>query len=509
MKELRPHQVVAIDQLRDCARRGLKRILLQLATGAGKTVVAAALFRLAQQKNPHVRVLFIVDAISLIDQTVRAFYAEGLHSIGVIQASHVMTDWSKPIQVASVQTLSKRGMPEADLVIVDECHRQHTWLQEIMASEKWANVPFIGLSATPWTKGLGNVFQELLIPVTMSDLIDQGYLSPYKVYAAAHPDLTGVKMVGSDYHKHELSEVMSGGQLVADIVDTWKRLGEGRPTLVFCVDRAHAKKVQLRFEQAGIACGYIDKDTEPHEREEQLAKLERGELSAITNIGTLTTGVDAPFVSCVVLARPTKSESLFVQIVGRGLRAVYADGMPLDTDEQRKAAIAAGPAPECLVLDHADNTLRLGFVTDIHQAELCTAKRGERSKHERHVALPKECPKCTFLRAAKVHECPACGFKPERQSKIEEEAGELIQVSRAKNAAPSRAEKQRFYSELYAFAFERGFKNPRGWTANSYRKRFGVWPQGLIQAPARSISPETRSFAKHCLIAFVKSRQAA
>lgn len=135
MKTLAPHQERGIALARQ-ALLSSPSVIIDLPTGGGKTVIAAAIIRMAREKNPGVRVLFVVDALSLIDQTVRAFYAEGIHGIGVIQGLHQMTDWSKPIQVASVQTLRKRGMFKADLVFVDECHRQDAWLLSMMAAEE-------------------------------------------------------------------------------------------------------------------------------------------------------------------------------------------------------------------------------------------------------------------------------------------------------------------------------------------------------------------------------------
>lgn len=484
MKVLRPHQKRAIGMLRRSHATGKRRPILKLPTGAGKTVVAAAIFRSARERNPLARLLFVVDALSLINQSVEAFYDEGLHGIGVIQADHPLTDWSKPIQVASVQTLQRRKMPEADIVIVDEAHRQNEWLHEVMAQPDWANVPFIGLSATPWSKGLGNHFDDLLVPVTMQELIDQGYLSPFRVFAAAHPDLGGVSVVRGDYNEGALSDVMSDGALVADLVETWKARADGRPTFAFCVDRAHAKKVQSRFQDAGIGCGYIDAFTEAAERSEIKRQFDAGEISVVANVNCLTTGVDWA-VGCIILARPTKSEMLYVQMVGRGLRV--NEGMH-----------------DCIILDHADNTLRLGFVTDIEHDRLCTAKKGERQKQDATTPLPKECPSCTFLKPAKVHECPACGFKPERRSTIEEEAGDLVEVTRAKKREVTHAEKQRWYSQLLTIGRNRGYN--QGWAANTYRKRFGVWPRNLSAAFAEKIDADVSNYALSLLIAHANSK---
>jgi DNA repair protein RadD len=483
----REHQLHARQLLRIAHRNGKRRPMLQIATGGGKTFVAAMIITGARQHGK--RVLFIVDALSLIDQTVEAFIAEGIHDIGVIQADHPMTDWTRTVQVGSVQTLSKRGMPAVDLVIVDEAHTQYKWLTEIMTKPEWADVPFLGLSATPWSKGLGNIYDDLIIPITMQELMDQGLLCPFRVFAAAHPDLTGVKTkataYGPDYDQGQLADIMGDAVLVANIVETWKKQGEGRPTLVFCVDRAHAKKVQLRFQEAGIGCGYIDCNTERAERNAIRKQLDAGEIKVVANVGCLTKGVDWA-IGCVILARPTKSEILYVQMVGRGLRV--NDGIP-----------------DCIILDHADNTLRMGFVTDIHRTELCTAKKGQRQQQQKPEALPNECPSCSFLKPPKTRECTACGFIPTKISDIEEADGDLIQINRGKLKA-SKAEKQSWLSQLNVIAGERGYKS--GWAANTYKKRFGVWPRGLAVYTRETPTQEVRNFVLGMNIRFSKRRAA-
>lgn len=478
MKALHAHQERAIELLRESFRAGHRRPMLQAPTGFGKTLVAAAIIRNAREKG--LRCLFIVDALSLVDQTVEVFYAEGISGIGVIQADHPMTDYSKPVQIASVQTLQRRGMPEVGLVVVDEAHARHKYLERIMADPKWQNVTFIGLSATPWTRGLGHVYDDLLIPASLEELIEGGFLSPFRVFAPAHPDLSGVSLGSKgDYDEVQLAEVMSQDFLVADIVTTYRQRGEGRPALCFCVDRAHAKKVQQRFQAAGIGCGYIDAYTERTERTEIRKQLDRGEIKVVANVGCLTKGVDWA-IGCIILARPTKSEMLYVQMIGRGLRV--NEGIP-----------------DCVILDHSDNTLRLGLVTDIHRSKLCTAKKGEKQTQERPTPLPKECPKCTFVKPPKTPECPACGFKPERVSEVEEADGELVEIK----AKP--VDKQRFYAELLGYAHMRG--KSQGWVEANFRDKFGHWAARKHGITPREPSPETLGWIKHKQIAWAKSQE--
>ena len=267
-----------------------------------------------------------------------------------MQGYHPGTDGSQPVQVASIQTLMRRKLPAADIVLVDEAHRWFDFYGKWMAMPEWQKVPFVGLSATPYAKGLGKHYDDLIIAATTAELIDKGFLSPYRVYAPAHPDLTGVKTVAGDYHEGQLSEVMRQPVLVADTVSTWLRLGEDRPTLCFGVDRAHARRLADEFEAAGVSTGYIDMDTPADERQRIGERLKDGRIKVVCNVYTLTTGVDWD-VRCIILARPTKSEILYVQIIGRGLRT--AEGKS-----------------DCLILDHSDTTLRLGFPSDIHHDTL-------------------------------------------------------------------------------------------------------------------------------------------
>lgn len=217
-RELRPHQVRIIERLRQSLASGRRRPMVQAPTGAGKTVVAGAIVKGARLKAK--RVLFVVPAIALIDQTVRSFFAEGIRDVGVIQGNHPMTDPAAPVQVASIQTLQRRAIPPFDIVVIDEAHRWFEMLGPWMAAEDWQEVPFVGLSATPWTKGLGKHYDDLIQVTTTAELIEAGYLSPFRVYAPSHPDLAGVRTVAGDYHEGDLSKAMNKPELVADVVTT-------------------------------------------------------------------------------------------------------------------------------------------------------------------------------------------------------------------------------------------------------------------------------------------------
>lgn len=462
--DLDEHQHRALDMLRNSLVTGHRRPMLQAPTGAGKTIIGAAIVEGALRKgNP---VLFTVPFLSLVDQTVERFAEQGIRSVGVMQGQHPATDAEQPVQVATIQTLLNRTKPRAGIVIIDEAHKWFDHYGAWMADEAWSKIPFVGLSATPWTKGLGKHYDDLLIPTTTKQLINtvnprtgRTYLSAFKVFAPSHPDLSGVKTVAGDYHEGQLSERMSQPVLIADVVSTWLRLGEDRPTLCFGVDRAHARKLAEQFEGAGVPTGYVDMDTPADERVRIGERLKNGQIKVVCNVYTLTTGVDWD-VRCIILARPTKSEMLFVQIIGRGLRS--AEGKQ-----------------ECLILDHSDTTLRLGFVDDIHHDSLDGGKHQQSVSRERKTPLPKECAKCSHLKPAGVHRCPNCGFAPERQSKIEEQQGELIPLKGKKKSKEDVTphSKQEVFSMLLWLQHDRDYS--QNYAKAKYMARYGTWPNGL------------------------------
>src|SRR5665213_1854353 len=158
-RALRPYQAEAIDRLRASLASGRKRPVLMAPTGAGKTRVAAEIISLARAKNK--RVAFCVPAIALIDQTVVAFDREGIRDVGVMQSMHHMTDESQPVQICSIQTLDRRGYPDCDLVIVDECHEMHEVMLRWIAGKP--SLPFVGMSATPWKRGMAKHYDDLII----------------------------------------------------------------------------------------------------------------------------------------------------------------------------------------------------------------------------------------------------------------------------------------------------------------------------------------------------------
>ncbi len=493
-KELRDYQSAAIDRLRVSLASGRKRPVLMVPTGAGKTMIASSIIRSARAKGK--RVAFCVPTLSLIDQTIEAFSAEGVREIGVMQAQHVMTDGEQPVQVCSVQTIERRTFPNVDLVVVDEAHRLYKTISRWM--EEKPALPFIGLSATPWARGMGKLYDDLIIVATTQQLIERGYLSDFRVFAPSHPDLSQVKITAGDYNEGQLGRVMNTKELVGDVVETWIKLGENRPTIVFAVDCAHAQSLQSQFVAAGIPCGYQDAQTTDGERAIIRDHFHDGRLKVVTNVGMLTTGVDWD-VRCIVLARPTKSEMLFVQMIGRGLRT------------------AAGKT-DCRIIDHSNTHTELGFVTDIHHTELNDglppSAAQKKKAQEKKPPTPTECVKCKALRPRGVHICPHCGFAPVRQTTIEPAAGVLEEL-RPKIKGKLIADKTitlrgreislgEFFGALKQHAKDRGYKAQ--WAAVKYHEAVGTWPRYLEHQAPCDIPPEVASWIKSGQIRWARSK---
>jgi superfamily II DNA or RNA helicase len=259
----------------------------------------------------------LVPLVSLVDQTIRAFAAEGIDAVGVMQATHPLTDCTQPVQVVSVQTLARRKRPDADIVFVDEAHLMHKAALLWLADPDQKRVVFLGLSATPWARGLAKYYDHLIIAASIEDLIGTQHLSPFQAFAPSEPDLAGVRVRAGDFAQDELAERCNTKALVGDVVAEWLKRGEGRPTLCYGVNRKHARHMQERFIEAGVPCEYIDAYTDQRERERIFDAYRKGEVKIVSSVATLEAGIDLPMTSCIIQRNPEWPSS-------RGLAAACA-----------------------------------------------------------------------------------------------------------------------------------------------------------------------------------------
>jgi rubredoxin len=476
-----------------------RRPILVAPTGSGKTVMAVALVKILNR-----RTLWLAHRKELIEQASAHLESLGLYT-GII-LSGVRSDPLASVQVASVQTLNNRDNPPADLVVVDECH--HVTGQSYRSIlEAYPNAAIVGLTATPFRldgRGLGDVFGEIVIAAYTDDLCADGTLHEPRVYAGATPDLRGVKTSMGDYAVGELGKRTNRPELNADVVETWQRHAQGKRTVAFAVDVEHSRAICDAFASAGVRAAHLDGTTPKSERERILHNLRSGFIDVVSNCMVLTEGWDLPALECAIVARPTASLNLHLQMLGRIMRA--ADG--------KTGAV---------VLDHAGNHHIHGRVT-----RRITYSLDGRIAGESDPLGLRRCHACQLLFDPRETECPECGWKPEpatgrerpaihgagaltefddtdyayraemwRLFEAQREAagykpgwsafrfnerfgewpvlagGELVDVAHA-----TREQKREVYSRFVEIGRAKGFRE--GWASHRYRSAFGVWPSGFV-----------------------------
>jgi DNA repair protein RadD len=488
---LRPYQLAALDQLDDAIQNGVRKPLLVLPTGAGKTVIAAELIR--RSVAPSSRVLFMAPRRELIAQTSEKLDAAGVDHGVILAGADERAGLRAAVHVASVDTLASRvlrcrtlTLPSYDLVLVDEGHLALTVVRERLL-DQWPAALRVGLTATPTRKdgrALGVLYDTIIEPATTADLVAQGYLAPARYWSWPTPDLRGVRTTAGDYNLADLEHVMNTAPLLADVVATWLQRAPDRRTIVYACSIAHAVALAEAFRREGVAAEHVDANTPALVRAATFARFRSGTTQVLTNCFLAAYGFDLPALSCVVLARPTKSLMLYLQMLGRGLR------------------INEGKH-DCMVLDHSGAVHRHGVATDERVWTLsgCTAlvPPAARTKPKREA---KTCPACHAL-WMDGPTCPECCYQLQPKGRLVETLnGELIEFGAGE--PPEVQDRLAFYSELRGFALERAYKP--GWAAHKFCERHGVMPPWRWnEHPALSPSRATRGWILSRYIAWRKA----
>lgn len=438
---LRPYQSESLEHLRSLSKTK-RRLLLTQPTGGGKTVLASAIIHSARKKS-DAKILFFAHRLELVDQAVSQLAKWGVTEVGVMRADDARTDSSMPVQVATVQTLARRNLPPSDIVFVDEAHRAASdSYRKIL--EAYPEAIVIGLTATPCRldgKPLGDVFEELIVSATYTDLIADGFIREPRVYAAeVMPDLSGVHTRAGDYAEDELEKAVLDPHVVGNIVDGWLKHAEGKKTVLFAVGIEHSKTLVDLFRSRGIDAHHLDGTTPEKERRRTLAALEGGQIRLVSNVGVLTEGWDQPSVKCAILARPTKSLSLFMQMAGRILRP-FNDEMPL-------------------LLDHGGNVDRHGMPCQDRTWSL-TERAATKEKSTHHI-----CKGCFAY--VRKNPCELCGYAaPVQHREIRQEAGVLVERTQGDD-------RRSFFDTQLQRAKANGFKP--GFAGAKFKEKFGSWP---------------------------------
>ncbi len=461
---LRDYQIDAVQQLRAGILDGHRKQVLMSPTGSGKTEIAC--YMLAQAMEKRSRALFIVDRVVLVDQTSARLDQYGIGH-GVLQAGHWRTRLGEPIQICSAQTVERRGIPEdVEVVFVDEAHCMRKVITEFLQR---TDAVVVGLTATPFTKGMGKVYSNMINVATMNDLIARGYLVPLKMYAAKAINVEGMKVVAGEWSEREIEE--RGLEIIGDIVSEWQAKTEqhfGGPvkTIVFSATVDHGEELCRKFQAAGFNFQQISyRDGGDDHRRALISEFRKPDstIHGLVSCEVFTKGFDLADVLCGVSARPyRKSLSSHIQQMGRVMRA--------------------SPGKEFgLWLDHSGNVLRFwNDVEDIFESGVNELDDGKREEKARKEPTEKERAEircvCGMVLLPEQKACPACGKERIRASKVEQLPGSMVELTKTqrKHNADSWDEKSRFMAGLKLYAQTHGYKP--GWAANKYRERYGVWP---------------------------------
>ena len=483
--QLREHQSSVIEKLRQGFKEGHRCQLLYAPTGFGKTEVAIYLMK-ATADNWK-KAAMVLDRIVLIDQTSLRLTKYRIDH-GVLQADHWKKDKTKKIQICSSQTIERRNnLPDIDLMVVDECHITRQKISDIIQSNP--KIKVIGLTATPFTKGLGNIYSNVVCASTTEFLVDNNWLTPLRVFIAKEIDMTGVKKMAGEWSPDEVTK--RGMQITGDIVTEWEKktyevYGKPRKTIVFCAGVAHGQDLVEQFARKGynfVSVSYKDNSEYKQEVIEDFSRPDT-DIHGLIATDILTRGFDVPDVMIGVSARPfAKSLSSHIQQLGRVMRAY----------EGKEFA---------LWLDHSGNYLRFrDDWEDIYAngvKSLDDSQEKTKPEPSEQVKAESKCPKCSALWAKNALSCVVCGYVRERKQ-IEQVEGELVELGF--DGRIPKEMKQDFYSELIYIAQRKNYNI--NWASNKYREKFGVWPRGLKDYP-RIPSETTERWVKHRNIAWSK-----
>lgn len=464
---LRPYQGSVVERLREKIRQRIKRLILCATTGAGKTLISAYLIKEAAKKGSYV--LFIVDRVALVEQTSAVFDEYGIPH-GIVQGIHQRWAPRENVQVCSAQTLARRSLPrDPDLIIVDEAHCQFKATIEFM--NRYPNAVKIGLTATPFTKGMGQHWEGMVNAVSTRQLINDGFLVEPKIFVAKSPDDSELGR-NSFGEFSDQSAADAGIKIVGDVVQEWiaktrEHFGGPVKTIVFSPTVEHGRELCAAFAAAGFNFQQISYLDDEDERMERIAEFRRPDslIHGLISCGVLTKGFDVPDVRVGISCKPyRKSLSSHMQEIGRVMRSHPGKDV-------------------ALWLDHSGNFER--FALDMY--DVWENGAGELDKAEKRDSVARErnqkarakvvCPECSG--ALRGTTCTACGWEKPARSGIQAVEGELREFdagSMGMEARPGlRAECLKAPRSVWRAALLYCMSNSRRDESDRRRWAAGVW----------------------------------
>lgn len=466
-----------------------------IATGGGKTLCQAMIAkRELDRGNPTA---IVTPRIEIFDQT---------HSVvsEILGASNVATlkagsSWRPylPVHIVSWDTLIARikrdpfWYPDVKRFIVDEAHLSLSPRKnEVLDHYAEANILIDGYTATPARKsgkGLGDFYTNIKHVISIRELINRGYLAPCEYWGGKRADLQSVHIRQGDYVTKELSE--ASAPLIGDVVDNWGRLASDRHTIVFAVDIAHCEALTERFQQAGVKAASLHIHKTPQRRREIVEAFRKQTIQVLVNVSIGSYGFDVPSISCVVLARPTRSVVLWLQAIGRGMRPYPGKDF-------------------CMIIDHTGGVRdpQLGYAEELRRWTLNKRSRADTnwSRDARNTEKKPdeekvhECEQCEYLFSRSLV-CPKCGTEiPLPKRDIASTNEDLVRLSKRKKDGHKEPwpEPKAFYLMLRYHAVQHGYKS--GWAYWKFKEKMNCvpsksWNTGPTMVPTVRVNNWIRS----------------
>lgn len=414
MVHARPYQQAAIDAALAYLSPpcdATRRYLVGSPTGSGKSVIGMGVAMAMVHAGR--RVFIATHRIHLVPQWVEHAKRAGI-SPGVIRAG-IHPDPDARLQIGTVQTFRRRAgaLGRFDLIVADEAHRA-----DVSEPAFRMGVDVLGLTATPIGTGattLGHWYERMHIAATPSELLAGGWIVPADMWCPYVPDLSQVKMRGKEFEERSLENVMATRALTGNVVEHWEKLARGVPTIAFAVSVHHANLLCEAFRAAGHGAAVISGDTPEDDREHIQRRFSVGSLDVLVNCAIFVEGYDLPAVGAVIMARPTNSLALFLQMAGRGARP-----------EKGKTRYR--------LLDHAGNVFRhqaphMDRLWNLQDESL----NGKEAAAARETQGLRHCGTCFYCWSG-TGACPNCGSTaPPRR--VKEKAGTLVHVEEKQLAA--------------------------------------------------------------------------
>lgn len=467
---LRGYQDKGVNQIKDAYRRKIRRVVYVGACGSGKTPTFTAIAEGASKKNKRIiAAAHRAELISQISDKLSKFEVDH----GIIKSGYP-EQYDKNIQVASIQTLYRReDVPSPDMFIYDECHHSISKsAQEILA--RYPDALLLGVTASPIN--LGGFYDEMIVGPSVRDLIDEGYLVPYRVFAPAPKAI----LKGIDYDNlDQVETAMNKRMVTGNAIDHYKRIADGLPSIVYTVRIKHTLEVAEQFQQAGYGFFAVDGTMKQGERDEIFRKYNEGLIQGIVSCDIVNEGTDLPRATVGIQLRPYRSQILAIQQPGRLSRPFYVNGMPQDTASQRKASIAASVKPCSYLIDCVNNVEIFGLPDDVIEWSL-DAPPKNLSRQASSVPI-QQCKFCDLChKPAKI--CPYCGKEAAiKERKLRYTDGQLQEIKREDLVQRKKAqeeEKLRLQKEVnqartleQLTKIERERKYKKGWALMKLKSR--------------------------------------